>query len=52
MTKFTIPLTADPADNYTDKIDSSGKVIQTARDEVTYMEDIISRQEIQVYVKS
>ena len=50
MVRYVIPLPVDPATNYTATTDSSGNVL-TPREQVTYMEDLLMKQEVGVYVK-
>ena len=51
MTRIIIPMPQDPADKYSDIMDLQGNVTLTAREQVTYMEDILARQEVALYVK-
>ena len=51
MTKFVIPMPSDPAFAYKPIIRDDGTIRVTAREQVSHMEDLISRQEINVYVK-
>ena len=50
-TLLVIPLPADPADNYSDIVDTNGTVTRTARDQVKYVEDKLFSLELSSHMK-
>ena len=51
MALSVIPVPMDTVTTYMDIVDENGVVTRTARDQVTFMELEISKQEINIYVK-
>lgn len=50
LSRFIVPVPVDPVKNYQDKVDAQGDVV-TSRSQVTYIEDLTMRQEVDLYVK-
>ena len=48
---YTIPIPADPADAFTQLVDATTGVVTTPREQVSYLDQEVFRQKINVYVK-